>query len=278
MSISPRSVVVDASSIEQNLVLLQQRIDQMQATLNQQQKLATLGMVTSVIAHEFNNILTPMINYTRYALSDKSDAALREKALQKALNGAERAAAISQSLLGFARGDQSTTANIKKSLAETLSCLSRDLTKDGIALNQEIPDDLTAAINAGQLQQVLMNLIVNARSAMLSQKGIKRLTVKAATTKRGKIVQIEVADTGPGIPDDVLPNIFDPFFSTKQGGLPATESAGDNDAVPRGGTGLGLTICQDIISAAGGTLNAASNPGQGATFTIELPIAQPAPQ
>ncbi len=269
MASVPRPVM-DVSSLEDSLNILQQRIDQLQSTLSQQQRLATLGMVASVIAHEFNNILTPMISYTQCALSDKADPALREKALRKALSGAERAAAISQSLLGFARGDQSTVADIQKCLAETLACLSRDLAKDGITYVQEVPKALAAAMNAGQLQQVLMNLIVNARSALLGQRGSKRLIVKAACIKHGKIVQIEVSDTGPGIPADVLPRIFEPFYSTKQNGEIA---AGAEDTLPRGGTGLGLTICQELIQAAGGTLTASSPPGQGATFTIELPLA-----
>jgi len=266
-SISNKAMI-DASSLDESLGLLQQRIDQLQTTLTQQQRLATLGMVTSVIAHEFNNILTPMISYTQFALSDKADEALRQKALEKALSGAQRAAAISQSLLGFVRGDASTIAEVGKVLAETLSCLSRDLSKDGINLVQEVPADLAVAINAGQLQQVLMNLIVNARAAMLGKSGAKRLTVKAACIKHGKIVQVEVGDTGPGIPPEVLPHIFEPFFSTRQAG-PTTP----DDVLPRGGTGLGLTICQDLISAAGGTLSARSTPGEGATFTIELPLA-----
>ncbi len=84
----------------------------MQASLAQQNKLATLGMVTAVIAHEFNNILTPMMSYTTFALGEKADEALRTKALTKALAGAQRMANISKSLLGFARGDESTRAHV----------------------------------------------------------------------------------------------------------------------------------------------------------------------
>ncbi len=96
--------VLDPTSLEQAIATLQQRIDTLQTNLSQQSKLATLGMVTAVLAHEFNNILTPMISYTKFALSGKSDEEMRTKALTKALGGAERLANISQSLLGFARG------------------------------------------------------------------------------------------------------------------------------------------------------------------------------
>jgi len=267
---------LDAGSIEQALELLQQRIDLLQQNLAQQNKLATLGMVTAVLAHEFNNILTPMLSYTKFALSEKADEPLRTKALNKALSGAQRLANISTSLLGFARGDESTTANVKTAVTETLACLSRELSKDGIALTLEVPDDLQVAMNAGQLQQVLMNLIVNARSALLSgatNSGPKRLAVKGRVIKKGKIAEIVVADTGPGISPEVLPRIFDPFFSTKK--AEADVNAGSDDCAPKGGTGLGLTICHELIIAAGGAIRAQSE-GRGAMFVIELPVASPA--
>jgi signal transduction histidine kinase len=314
--------MLDPGSIELALVTLQQRIDQLHQSLAQQNKLATLGMVTAVIAHEFNNILTPMIAYTKFALGDKADTALREKALTKALSGAERLANISKSLLGFARGDEaSTTANVAVAIRETLACLSRDLGKDGITLTCDVPDDLWVSINAGHLQQVLMNLIVNARSAMLNggtiaksaavsaetgtsplvrgraaieamrkapaagvgagavpvRCGVKRLTIRAERTLGGKRVELSIADTGPGIPADVLPRIFDPFFSTKKRGeKPLNEGgAADEEAMPQGGTGLGLTICKELVAAAGGTIRAASEAGKGATFVLELAVMTP---
>lgn len=264
---------------------LQQRIDQLQQSLAQQNKLATLGMITAVIAHEFNNILTPMISYTKFALSDKSDDALREKALTKALSGSQRLADISKSLLGFARGEDSASANVLACVRETLGCLARDLAKDGISLTLSVPEELIAAINAGHLQQVLMNLIVNARSAMLTgaSGGLKRLTIRAAPKPGGNtrknMLELSVADTGPGIPAEVLPHIFEPFFSTKRPAPPPPASPNgaaprrSEESLPRGGTGLGLTICRELITAAGGAIRALSPEGQGATFLIDLPAA-----
>jgi signal transduction histidine kinase len=275
----PRQIL-DPSSFEQALDLLQQRIDLLQQNLSHQNKLATLGMVTAVLAHEFNNILTPMLSYTKFALSEKSDEAMRTKALNKALTGATRLANISNSLLGFARGDDSTTANVKSAIAETLACLSRDPAKDGITMTVDVADDLQVAMNAGQFQQVLMNLIVNARSALLAgeggggstgRAGPKRLAIRGRIIKKGKIAELIIADTGPGIPQDVLPRIFDPFFSTKK--CEVDVNANSEDAIPKGGTGLGLTICHELITAAGGTIRAESEPNQGAIFTIELPLA-----
>jgi two-component system cell cycle sensor histidine kinase/response regulator CckA len=281
-------VVLDPESLQLALETLQQRIDLLQQSLAQQNKLATLGMVTAVIAHEFNNILTPMISYTRFGLTDKADDALRTKALTKALSGAERLANISKSLLGFARGDESQTAGVLPAVKETLACLARDLTKDGITLQLGVPEDLMVAMNAGHLQQVLMNLIVNARSAMLGNRtggGIKRLTIGGRVMeasevrgRKGKWAEIAIADTGPGIPPEVLPRIFEPFFSTKRGGAGVeggegggTEGVGGS--MPRGGTGLGLTICQELIRVAGGEIRVVSEVGKGTKFAIELPVA-----
>lgn len=279
--------MLDQDSIALALETLQNRIDSLQESLAQQNKLATLGMVTAVIAHEFNNILTPMISYTRFALSDKADEALRTKALSKALSGAERLANISKSLLGFARGDESHAAQVLAAVKDTLVCLARDLAKDGITLTLEVGEEISVAMNAGHLQQVLMNLIVNARAAMLSNRsggsGLRRLKIaarvvsgKVAADGKRQVVEIMIADTGPGIPPEVLPRIFEPFYSTKrdkdlrqiEGG-----AAGAEEALPKGGTGLGLTICQELIRVAGGAIRVESEAGQGATFTIELPSA-----
>jgi len=312
---SPRQgMKLDPTTIELALVTLQQRIDQLHQSLAQQNKLATLGMVTAVIAHEFNNILTPMISYTKFALGDKADEALRTKALNKALSGSERLANISKSLLGFARGDESSsTASVAHAVKETLACLSRDLSKDGITLTCEIPENLVVSMNGGHFQQVLMNLIVNARSAMLNRAaatpantapspdsgitkvraaveasrrapvrtsvggggsgGIKRLTIRTQLIQDGKVAEISIADTGPGIPAEVLPRIFDPFFSTKKRGesKPLEEGANE-ECIPQGGTGLGLTICRELIVSAGGAIRVTSEVGKGATFVIELPV------
>jgi signal transduction histidine kinase len=280
---------LNAESLQMALDTLQQRIDQLQQSLTQQNKLATLGMVTAVIAHEFNNILTPMISYTRYGLSDKADDAMRTKALTKALAGAERLANISKSLLGFARGDESQEVRVLAAVRETLTCLARDLAKDGITLQVAVPEELAVAMNGGHLQQVLMNLIVNARSAMLGHRtggggggGVKRLTIGACTVegnggRKGKWVEISVKDTGPGIPPEVLPRIFEPFFSTKRGDAAGGEgedtggTEGVGGSMPRGGTGLGLTICKELIRVAGGEIGVASEAGNGTTFTIKLP-------
>ena len=269
---------LDASSLDQALATFQERIDQLQQNLADQNKLATLGMVAAVLAHEFNNILTPMISYTTVALSDQSDEALRTKALTKALAGAQRLSNISQSLLGFARGGTSNepaTANVKLAITETLSCLARDLAKDAITLTVEIPDNLHVAMNPGQLQQVLMNLIVNARAAMLSLQNKagrpKRLTIKASTTDT--LARITIADHRPGHSRRRSPpNLRSVLLHQKIRHRDSRRRP--RSAPPRGGTGLGLTICHQLLAAANATIHATGAPTQGATFTLEIPLAK----
>ena len=121
-------------------------------------------------------------------------------------------------------------------------------------------------------------VVVNARSAMLTGAsgshggvgGVKRLTIRAGYVNRpvGRSVEISVADTGPGIPADILPHIFDPIFSTKRS--MATEK-GDSETTGRGGTGLGLTICRQLVEAAQGRIWVVSQPGNGAAFFLEIP-------
>jgi len=275
---SPQSrLAVPPTSFEQAIELFQSRIDQLQRDLADQGKLATLGMMAAVLAHEFNNILTPMIAYTTIAISDESDDDLRHKALEKALAGAMRLANISQNLLGFIRtGDgkseaDTCTANVKQVVDETLSCLIRDLAKDAITLTLDIPETLQVAMNPNKLQQVLLNLFVNARSAMLSpqQVGPRRLTI-TANLQFNNFVQILISDTGPGITPEIADKIFTPFFSTKP---PPTQQEAE-ESLPHGGTGLGLTICHQLLTTVGGSIHAANSPTRGATFTLELPTAK----
>jgi signal transduction histidine kinase len=146
----------------------------------------------------------------------------------------------------------------------------------------EVAEGLKVAMNAGQLQQVLMNLIVNARAAMLGttgcaegtrrpRGGLKRLTITGKVIKRGKIAEIRVTDTGPGIPEELRGRVFDPFFSTKRG---EESPAVTDEGLPRGGTGLGLTICQELIAGAGGTIREDGAAGKGAVFVMEIPVAE----
>ena len=138
--------------------------------------------------------------------------------------------------------------------------LARDPQKDGIALRVQVSEGLCVEGDGVQLEQVLLNLLINARQAMIGGGG--SLTIKASATEQNE-VKIQVIDTGPGIPQDLLPKIFQPFFTTK-GTARKEESRG---------TGLGLAICKDIIEHHRGRIVVESRLGQGTTFNIYLPAA-----
>jgi signal transduction histidine kinase len=144
---------------------------------------------------------------------------------------------------------------------EVLMVLARDPQKDGIALRVQIAPALRVHGDPVQLEQVLLNLLINARQAMLGKGG--SLTVKAAMIEGSHELRLQVIDTGPGIPEKLLPKIFEPFFTTK-----GTARKGETK-----GTGLGLAICKEIIEHHRGRIEVQSEVGRGTTFNIYLPAA-----
>ena len=223
--------------------------------------MATLGTLSCMAGHEFNNVLLLIIDYAELALRNSDDSELALKALRNTVKHGNRAATMVRSMLGAGR-DQSpdpAPVNIATLVDECFQCLVRDLAKDGITVTLDIPADLTVTAVPGQLQQVILNLIINARQAMLDSRGT--LSITATQSDHAANVQITIADTGPGIAPDILETIFEPFFTTKA----------DADRPDRQGSGLGLAICKDIIEDHQGAISVTSEPGKGATFTITLP-------
>ena len=222
--------------------------------------MATLGTMACMAAHEFNNILQPMINYSELALRDQDDVELMRKALTKTIKHGNRAALVIQSMLGVVRDQdqERKTVGLLKIVDESLACLDRDLNRDQITVKRDIPDDLTVQAIPSQLLQVFLNLFVNARQAMTKSGGT--LSVQGRGD-RDEWVVVEISDTGCGIQSDMVDKIFDPFVSTK------TQAKQPDQK----GTGLGLMVCKDIIEKHGGTIDVQSKPGAGTTFIIRLP-------
>lgn len=257
----PAEELARVEQLLEHFELVESQLEQVRESLTHSHRLATLGTIASIIAHEYNNILTPVVSYARLALSKPNDQELMKKAVEKALMGAERAAKISSSLLGFAReSDGQHVANLPQVIDDTIACLARDPRKDGIELKVDMPD-LKAAISPLTLQQVLLNLLLNARQAM-RRGGHLRISGRP----EGSMIHIEVADTGPGIPPEIIDRLFEPFV-TRRGGP-------QRDPDEPKGTGLGLCICRDLVRAVGGSISVESQPGQGATFRIRLPKAE----
>jgi signal transduction histidine kinase len=240
---------------------LEQQIDLLKQQLAQAQKLTALGELVSTTTHEFNNVLMTIINYAKFGLRHK-DQASREKAFEKILAAGSRAARITNGVLGVARNRSTSRdpTNLATLLEDSLLLLERELNKYRIRVEKRLEAVPEAYVNGNQIQQVLLNLLINARQAM---PGGGRMLVKLAHDPEANMVDLVIRDYGCGIPPDKLPHIFDPFFTTKNG----------PDASGKGGTGLGLSMCRDIIEAHQGRIRVESSVGKGTAFTLKLPVA-----
>jgi signal transduction histidine kinase len=258
---APDPLTTLGRNLDAQLAAAQRQLDDVREQLTDSQRLAAIGTIAAVIAHEFNNLLTPMVSYSQFALQTaeaaEPDMALIRKALSKSYQASTKAGRICASMLSLARGEPTPFGPVPAQLLvdEVLNVLARDPQKDGIALRVQVEPGLTIHGDQVQLEQVLLNLLINARQAMLGKGGA--LTVKAAADGPG--VRVQVVDTGPGIPAKLLPKIFEPFFTTKGG--------------TGRGTGLGLSICKDIVEHHGGRIDVRSTVGKGTTFTLHLPGA-----
>lgn len=266
------------------------------------ERLATIGTLAGLIAHEFNNILTPVVSYAQLALSNPDDRELTAKALQRALDGSEKAAAIAHMILGFSRAEHPAPADVSgasvagcstwndsrrngvpvqavvsECVNAALACMVRDPKHDGIRLQTHIEPDARAAIRPVALQHVLLNLLLNARHAMLPRGGALSITAGPRAVD-GKL-EISIADSGIGMSGDQLANLFTPFRTTKSiqqnaNTMASKLRAGGVEVERRsGGTGLGMTVCKRLVEEAGGYLAVRSSPGQGTTVQIVLPRA-----
>ena len=260
------------SIIEKRLSLHKQLANQQQSTghltaennslrfqIGRLQALANIGITTSMIAHEINNLLTPVANYAEIALKNPGENGLVEKALQKTVRNCRHASKVMESMLAVAGSEPQEKKNVRLTMLvdEIFSCLCRDFAKDGITVKIQIPEDLAVRAVPVQIQQVLMNLILNARNAMLPRGGI--LTIKAQGCP--DLVQIEVCDTGCGIEPADLENIFEPFFTADT----------DGQSSQAGGSGLGLAFCKEVMDSHRGQISVESEPAKGSTFRVILP-------
>ena len=202
-----------------------------------------------------------IINYSKLGMRQQQET-LRQKAFSQILDAGQRAATITTGILAYARkgSEQREAFDVVPLVEDTLLLVERDLNKHRIKLYKHFDDQARAIINANQIQQVLLNLIINARQA--SQTG-GRLLLSVAYSGDRTMIEVGVTDNGAGIAPDKLPHIFDPFFSTKSG----------PDSTGKGGTGLGLSTCRDIIESHQGRIRVESTLGQGTTFVLKLPAA-----
>ncbi|MBM4076980.1 MAG: sensor histidine kinase [Planctomycetes bacterium] len=238
---------------------LESQLEKVHQQLLQAQKMNSIGVLAASITHEFNNILTTIINYAKMGLRHK-DAATRDKSFDKILMAGQRAAKITTGMLSYARqqSDRRENMDLVTLVEDVLILVEKDLQRFRIELITDFTRPTLALVNSGQVQQVLLNLIVNARQVMESG---GRLTIGVRTNRESGHSEISVRDTGCGIPADKLRMIFEPFFTTKTA-----------DDQGQGGTGLGLSLARDVMESHGGRIRVESAVGTGTTFTLKFPI------
>lgn len=241
------------------------QFDQLRAQVRQAQQLSTLGRAAATMAHEFNNLLTPILGYAKAAL-DSDDTSLQRKALEVTVKNVDILTAMSGRVLaiGAAKQGQRESVSLRDVIKDAADSLCRDLSKDGIQFHVEVDESLCVLADPLQIQQVLFNLFLNAREAMAPDHS-GRLSVCAKRT--GDEVRIEVSNTGEHIPDDLLPHIFEPLQTSKPTNRNGHERCG----------GLGLTLCRDLIEENEGTISVTSTPEAGTVFTITLPVGESSP-
>ncbi len=229
--------------------------------LLQAEKMAALGQTVSGVAHELNNPLATILTWSeRLSQRTAVDPAVR-RGLEIILSESERAARIVRNLLTFARKRQTTRAmvDINQVVRETLALRAYEQRVTNITVIPALASGLPFVFaDAHQVQQVLLNLIINAEQAMLSANGRGVLVLRTWHDADRECVILEINDDGPGIPDEVQAKIFDPFFTTKEVGK---------------GTGLGLTVAYAIVNEHGGRIRLESGARTGASFFVELPLS-----
>ena len=231
---------------------------QIQSKLLQTEKMAAVGQLVSGIAHELNNPLTTIMGYGQLLLGHGLSPAQFSEA-NKIFQEAARARRIVKNLLYFARENQPerTRVDLNEIVERTLALRSYELRVENILVDCDLAVDLPETMaDPYQLQQVVLNLLVNAEQALLQDRGQGHVTIRTRTAGENRIA-LEVSDDGPGIPREIASRIFDPFFTTKPSGV---------------GTGLGLSIVYGIVKQHDGEVLLDNQTGAGAKFIVELPV------
>ncbi|MBS3821028.1 MAG: HAMP domain-containing histidine kinase [Phycisphaerae bacterium] len=248
---------IDSSQYVNEVDRLTAEVRALKRQLRHTQRLASVGTMTSMVVHEFNNLLTPIISYAQLA---QQDPRLTPKAISRAVTSGQRAADICSAILGMARDERSepTVVDLADVVRSSLTAMARDPQRDGIELICNVPDGLRINGRRVELQQAILNLLINARWAVLKRLAEPpRIVISAENV--GESVFLDVTDNGIGIEPQDCRRIFEPFYSTR-------DSDGGRD-----GNGLGLALCRDILDGMGGDIAVESRPHIGTTFTLRLP-------
>lgn len=247
-------------------VLLAKQNSEMDAYVRNQQKLQSIGTLASGVAHEINNPINGIMNYSQVIIDNLDDKSQAENCAKEIIHEAERVSDIVQNLLGFSRPNQVSfeDVDVKEIIEQTLSLVRATVRHDRIDLQLDIPDDLpNVRCRSSQIQQVIMNLVTNARDSLnakypgTDKNKILNIIVKQTVVEENQFIRITIEDLGTGIPTTVQNRIFDPFFTTKS-----------RDK----GTGLGLAISYSIAKEHKGSITFDTKVGEYTRFHLDLPI------
>jgi two-component system, NtrC family, sensor kinase len=236
---------------------------ELEAQLTQADKLSSIGLLAAGVAHEVNTPLAVISSYAQMLSKQLQSDQQKSAVLEKITRQTFRASEIVNNLLNFSRttGTELTEVNLNKVINDTLALLEHQFKVAQIQVQSELNDALPPIQgNAGRLQQVFLNLFLNAKDAM-ARGGVLRVS-----TENGEFVTARVTDTGSGIAQEHIQRIYDPFFTTK-----TSPAEGQNR-----GTGLGLSVTYGIIQEHAGQIRVESRPGDGTTFTLDFPLIRKA--
>jgi hypothetical protein len=231
---------------------------ELESRLVQADKLSSIGLLAAGVAHEVNTPLAVISSYAQMLAKQVGDDEQKSRMLDKITRQSFRASEIVNSLLNFSRTSSSEVAevNVNRVIQDTLALLEHQLRKSSVEVRTDLQEDLDLVkANSGKLQQVFLNLFLNARDAMEEAAPSKRV-LEVVTRGGDNGVEVDVMDTGHGIAPEHLSRIYDPFFTTK---------------AAKKGTGLGLSVTYGIIAEHNGVIAASSRPGQGTCFHLEFP-------
>ncbi|MEO0474372.1 MAG: HAMP domain-containing sensor histidine kinase [Planctomycetota bacterium] len=239
---------------------LQAELDSLREQLTHSNRLSQLGMLTAALAHETNNFLTPVRCYAQLALANQDDPATTTRALQSAVQGCQKVAELAERVIGLGAPNgmiQTGVCQAGEVIDSVLESLGPSLKQQRIHAQTEL-EVIELGIDRLTLEQVLINLISNACQAMAGSSRAKHVRIDAE--KGDAYAELFVSDTGPGIPEPIRDVLFKPF----------TTQSGSGNSI---GSGLGLSICRQLVESVGGKIELASTSDQGSRFRIVLPIA-----